>query len=51
MDVIPTEQQVRKALEASRGSVTVTAMALGVSRQTVYRLINKYGIVLRRVVA
>jgi transcriptional regulator of acetoin/glycerol metabolism len=31
--------------------VTVAAMTLGVSRQTVYRLINKYGIVLRRVVA
>lgn len=51
MDSIPTEQQVRKALEAARGSVTVAAATLGVSRQTVYRLINKYGIEIRRIVA
>jgi len=47
----PTEQQVRKALEAARGSVTVAAMTLGLSRQSVYRLIRKYGIELRRIVA
>ena len=50
-DLIPSEQSIRKALKASRGSVTVAATALGVSRQTLYRLLFKYGIEIRRIVA
>ena len=51
MDAIPTQQQVVKALTAARGSVTVAAMTLGVSRQTLYRLMRKHGIEVQRIVA
>ena len=46
-----TEEQVRKALDAARGSVNVAADALGVDRTTVYRLMRRYGIEIRRIVA
>jgi transcriptional regulator of acetoin/glycerol metabolism len=45
-----TEEQLRKALAAARGSVPVAAMTLNLSEATVYRHIRKYGIELERVV-
>lgn len=44
-----TEKAVREALAASGGSPTKAAVLLGVSRQTVYRYIERFGIT-RRVV-
>ena len=44
-----TEEQVRKALADADGSPTKAARLLGVSRQTVYRYIERFGIT-RRVV-
>jgi DNA-binding NtrC family response regulator len=38
------EEAVRNAIEGSRGNLSVAARNLGVSRVTLYRLIEKYGI-------
>ena len=46
----PTELQIRAALEASRGSVTVAAETLGVHRTWLHRLMRKYGIEVQRIV-
>jgi transcriptional regulator of acetoin/glycerol metabolism len=47
----PTEAQIRAALKASRGSVTVAAEALGIHRTWLHRLMRKYGIEVQRVIA
>lgn len=44
-----TEDQLRKALTASRGSVPVTAEILQISTDTVYRLIRRHGVTLERI--
>ena len=51
--IIPaiTEAQIRSALKASRGSVTVAAETLGITRQWLYSLMRKYGIEIERVIA
>ena len=46
----PTEAQVREALQRE-SSTTAAAKALGVSRKTAYRLIERYGIKVERRVA
>jgi transcriptional regulator with GAF, ATPase, and Fis domain len=46
-----TEEAVRKALKASRGSIRVAASSLGVSERTVRRMMGRYGIIIERVVA
>lgn len=46
-----TEDQIRAALKASRGSVTVAAEALGITRQWLYHLMRRYGIEIERVIA
>lgn len=45
-----SEQAVRAALKAA-GSVTEAAVLLGVSRRTMYRLMERYGIEIKRIVA
>lgn len=47
----PTEDQIRAALKASRGSVTVAAETLGIHRTWLHRLMRKYGIEVQRIVA
>jgi len=44
------ESQVRKALKDA-GSVSEAAVLLGVSRRTMYRLMKRYGIEIKRIVA
>jgi len=44
------EQAVREALEEAGGSPTRAARILGVSRPTVYRLMERHGIEVQRVV-
>ncbi len=43
-DVEPSEQAVRSALENNNGVVAKAARALGMSRQALYRRMEKYGI-------
>jgi transcriptional regulator of acetoin/glycerol metabolism len=50
MTVNITERAVREALKDAP-SVTAAAVLLGVSRGTMYRLMAKYGIEVRRIVA
>ncbi len=50
MESQTTERQVRDALKAT-DSVAAAALMLGVSRMTVYRLMKRYGIEVRRIVA
>jgi len=45
-----TERAVRDALKEGV-SVTAAAVLLGVSRRTMYRLMARYGIEIRRIVA
>ena len=45
-----SEQAVREALEEAHGSKTRAALILGVSRPTVYRLMERHGIEVRRIV-
>lgn len=45
-----TEQEVRKALKEA-ASVTAAAVQLGISRRTLYRLMARYGIEVKRIVA
>lgn len=47
----PSEAQIRAALKASRGSVTVAAETLGIHRTWLHRLMRKYGIEVQRVIA
>ena len=44
-----TERQVRDALKGA-GTVTLAAVALGISRRTIYRLMRRYGIEIKRIV-
>ncbi len=44
------ERSVREALKTA-GNVTEAAVQLGVSRRTMYRLMAKYGIEIKRIVA
>lgn len=46
-----SEDQVREALRAADGSPTKAAVLLGVHRVTVYKLMARYGIEIRRQVA
>lgn len=46
----PTEEQIRAALRAARGSVTVAAMTLGLHRVSLHRLMRRYGIAVERIV-
>lgn len=46
-----TEAELRKALEQSKGSVTDAAKVLGVHRVTVYKLMRRFGVEVRREVA
>ena len=46
-----TERAVRDALKAEGDSVTQAAKRLGVHRATVYRLMKRYGITIRRIIA
>lgn len=50
MEPQTTERQVRDALKAT-DSVSAAALLLGVSRMTVYRLMKRYGIEVRRLIA
>ena len=45
-----TESQLRQALKAHDGNASAVASALGISRQHVYKLRDKWGIQVRRVV-
>ena len=45
-----TERAVREALKAAE-SVTEAAVLLGVSRRTMYRLMARHGIEIKRIVA
>lgn len=47
----PTEDQIRDALRASRGSVTVAALTFGIHRVSLHRLMRKHGIEVQRIVA
>lgn len=47
----PTEDQIRAALKAARGSVTVAAETLGIHRTWLHRLMRKFGIEVQRIVA
>jgi len=49
--VPPTEEAIRAALRASRGSVTVAANTLGIHRTWLHRLMRRYGIEVTRIVA
>ena len=46
-----TEEQLRKALTAARGSTLVAASILGISDRQVRRLKARYGIIIERTVA
>jgi transcriptional regulator with GAF, ATPase, and Fis domain len=46
-----TEEQIRKALAAARGSTLVAASILGISDRQVRRLKARYGITIERTVA
>ena len=46
-----SEDRIRAALKASRGAVSVAAETLGISRPTLYKLMRRYGIEVRRVIA
>ncbi len=50
MTVNISERAVREALKEA-SSVTAAAVLLGVSRGTVYRLMARYGIEVKRIVA
>jgi|GEM_PF-4808140 len=50
MDAQTTERQLRDALKES-DSISAAATRLGVSRMTVYRLMKRYGVEVRRIVA
>jgi len=45
-----TERAAREALKTA-GSVSGAALLLGVSRPTMYRLMQRYGIEIKRIVA
>jgi len=49
-EVMPTAQQVRDALEQTGGRVQAAADLLGINRVQLWRLRNRYGIALNRVV-
>lgn len=44
------ERETREALARSHGSVTAAARALGVSKPTIYRRMERYGLRVKRVV-
>jgi transcriptional regulator of acetoin/glycerol metabolism len=44
------EKDIREALKTA-GSVTAAAVLLGISRMTMYRLMTRYGIEIKRIVA
>lgn len=46
-----TEVEVRRALNDAAGSATRAAVILGVHRVTVYKLMRRFGIEIRREVA
>ena len=46
-----TEEALRKALKASRGSVRVAASILGISERTVYRWMARYNVTIEKVIA
>lgn len=46
-----TEAEVREALEQAEGSATRAALILKVHRVTVYKLMRRFGIEIRREVA
>ena len=50
MNTEVNERQVREALKAS-SSVTLAAASLGISRATMYRLMKRYSVEIRRIVA
>lgn len=45
-----SEEQLRKALEDADGSPTKAAETLGIHRVTVYKLLRRYGIKVRKTV-
>lgn len=44
------ERETRRALDEAAGNVTAAARALGISKPTIYRRMERYGIQVRRVV-
>ena len=46
-----TERAIRDALKETEGDVALAAIRLGVHRATVYRLMKRYGIEIRRIIA